>query len=824
MFSSVIKLGIACLLGPAIAVLIQWTEKHTRYARLKYSVRQLLTGIIFGGLAILGTEWGIAINGAQVNCRDGAVLIAGLFFGGPSGIIAGLIGGIERWIAVAWGIGTYTRVACTVSTILAGFYAAALRRFLFDNRRPKWLMATVIGVVIEIFHLTMVFVTNMGDAAEATRIIRSVSAIQILANALSVATASIVLTLMNHEKIIDRGENVSLNDLIQRRMLYVFIVVFFITTIFTVNLQKGETLRQTESFLDSGLNNISNDIKEGNTQSVKNSDYFVGINGHILIFASEDHEPVHIPEEWSGQTTTIRTQLEGFEENVMFEINASGEEYFCKMIEVGGLDALAVISKNETFQLYYMGLLVNEFMEIMISAVLFGLIYLLIKRQVTDQIVTVNRSLHNITEGHLDERVDVHSSTEFNQLSGDINATVDTLRTYIGEAEKRMEAELELARNIQASALPGDGSIFGNRKEFEIYGMMDPAKEVGGDFYDFYLTEQTRLNFLVADVSGKGIPAAMFMMTAKTELRNLTLAGNTIGKTFTDANCVLCEHNDAGMFVTAWQGQLNLENGTLRYVNAGHNPPLICRKDGTFEYLRGKHGFILAGMENMTYHSSKIILQPGDVIFLYTDGVTEATDKDHRLYGEERLQNTLNSLKNLPVREICRGVQNDVNSFVGGAPQFDDITMVALRYQVPSQIRQEFRLDFAEAGIEDVEKTMVLFEKEMEEREYPTKAIRQISVAIDELMSNIVKYGYPENKGPISVSLREITGSNTLKIEFVDQAIPFDPTAVEEPDVTASAEERKIGGLGIMMVRKIMDGFDYRYEDGKNVVTLYKRM
>lgn len=824
MIPSGVKLAIACLLGPAVAVLFHLVEKHTRYANIKYGLRQLITGIFFGGLAVLGTEWGIAINGAQVNCRDGAVLIAGLFFGGPAGIIAGLIGGIERWIAVAWGIGSYTRVACTVSTILAGFYAALLRRYLFDNRRPNWLMATVIGVVIEIFHLTMVFVTNMGDAAEATRIIRAVSAVQILANASSIAISSIALTLLNKEKIIVRGENISLNDLIQRRMLYVFIVVFFVTTIFTVNLQKGETLRQTESFLDSGLDNITNDIRNGNTQAVTNSDYFVGINGHILIFEKVKNVPVHVPSEWSPYTDEISEKLSSFEKNVMHEITLGEEDYFCKLKDEGNFRTLAVISKNETFQLYYMGLLVNEFMEIMISAVLFGLIYLLIKRQVVDQIVTVNHSLHNITEGHLEQRVNVRSTTEFCQLSGDINATVDTLRTYIGEAERRMEAELELARNIQASALPGDGSIFGNRKEFEIYGMMDPAKEVGGDFYDFYLTEQTRLNFLVADVSGKGIPAAMFMMTAKTELRNLTLAGNTIGKTFTEANRMLCEHNDTGMFVTAWQGQLNLENGTLRYLNAGHNPPLLCRKDGTFEYLRGKHGFILAGMEGMIYHSNNIILQPGDVLFLYTDGVTEATDKDNRMYGEERLRDTLNSLKKLSVRDICRSVQNDVNSFVGEAPQFDDITMLALKYKMPSQVRQEFRLDFAEAAIEDVEKTMVLFEKEMEEREYSTKVIRQISVAIDELMSNIVKYGYMGNKGPISISLREITGSNTLKLEFTDRAIPFDPTSVVEPDVTASAEERKIGGLGILMVRKIMDGFDYRYEDGKNVVTVYKRM
>ena len=256
----------------------------------------------------------------------------------------------------------------------------------------------------------------------------------------------------------------------------------------------------------------------------------------------------------------------------------------------------------------------------------------------------------------------------------------------------------------------------------------------------------------------------------------------------------------------------------------GSAPVLIRRNGGDFEYLKGKHGFVLAGMEGLKYSSQKLILEPGDVIFLYTDGVTEATDADNRLYGEKRLLETLNRVRDLPVGDLCKYVKDDVDSFVGDAPQFDDITMVAVRYLAACQIRQEFRLDFAEAEINDVEKTMVLFEKEMEDREYPTKVIRQISVAIDELMSNIIKYGYPEHKGPISVSMYELTGTNMLKVQFTDRAIPFDPTAMPDPDITASADERQIGGLGIMMVRKIMDGFDYVYEDGKNVVTLYRRL
>ena len=818
-----VKLIIASLLAPLVAVLLRLAEKRTRFGKIGGAVKQLIIGIAFGGLAVLGTEWGIDINGAQVNCRDGAVLTAGLFFGGPAGIIAGLIGGIERWFAVLWGIGSYTRTACTISTIIAGIYAAALRKYLFDNEHPSILMSTAVGVVIEVFHLTMVYVTNMNDAAQATYILRHVSVIQIACNSLTVAATSVLITLLNREKLIDTGDDAHLNIKVQRRMLYAFIVAYCITAVFTVNLQKGASLKHTEQTLFSSLSSLNEDAKK-NPDVLRDAHDSVGVSGFVVTFTPDASESLNFPEEWHELSREAVNFLKGQEDHRMFSMDEQGSTFFGMTSTGDGYRALAVISQEEAFELYYTGMIVTEFMEILICAILFGLIYRLIKKQVVEKLVSVNDSLHRITEGHLDEKVNVRSSNEFNRLSDDINSTVDTLKKYISDAENRIEAELELARNIQASALPGDGSVYDGRKEFEIYGMMDPAKEVGGDFYDFYLTEQTRLNFMVADVSGKGIPAAMFMMTAKTELNNLTLAGNTIERSFTLSNNMLCKHNDAGMFVTAWQGQLNLENGSFHYVNAGHNPPLIRRNGGDFEYLKGKHGFVLAGMEGLKYSSQKLILEPGDVIFLYTDGVTEATDADNRLYGEKRLLETLNRVRDLPVGDLCKYVKDDVDSFVGDAPQFDDITMVAVRYLAACQIRQEFRLDFAEAEINDVEKTMVLFEKEMEDREYPTKVIRQISVAIDELMSNIIKYGYPEHKGPISVSMYELTGTNMLKVQFTDRAIPFDPTAMPDPDITASADERQIGGLGIMMVRKIMDGFDYVYEDGKNVVTLYRRL
>ena len=265
-------------------------------------------------------------------------------------------------------------------------------------------------------------------------------------------------------------------------------------------------------------------------------------------------------------------------------------------------------------------------------------------------------------------------------LSDDINSTVVTLKHYIAEAAARIDRELEFARSIQHSAIPTVFPPYPGHSEFDIYATMDTAKEVGGDFYDFYFVGENRLGFLIADVSGKGIPAAMFMMTAKTIIKGYAESGKPVDEVFTTANEKLCESNDAGMFVTAWMGVLDTVTGKVEFANAGHNPPLVRHAGGGFEYLRSKPCFILAGMDGIKYRKNEFTLAPGDEIYLYTDGVTEATDSENNLYGEERLLALLNSMGDLPGEEICRAVKADMDAFVGDAPQFDDITMLYLKY------------------------------------------------------------------------------------------------------------------------------------------------
>jgi len=247
-------------------------------------------------------------------------------------------------------------------------------------------------------------------------------------------------------------------------------------------------------------------------------------------------------------------------------------------------------------------------------------------------------------------------------------------------AEKQQIAsELSVATHIQTSMLPCIFPAFPERTEFDIYATMNPAKEVGGDFYDFFLVDNDHLAVVMADVSGKGVPAALFMVIAKTLIKDHAQQGTQPEEVFTEVNRLLCEANDEGMFVTAWMGVLELSTGHLAYVNAGHNPPLL-RRGGNYEFLRTRSGFVLAGMEGMRYRPASLELAPGDALYLYTDGVTEAANENKQLYGDQRLCEVLNAHADSDPETLLKTVKDDVDAFVGTAPQFDDITMLGLRY------------------------------------------------------------------------------------------------------------------------------------------------
>lgn len=381
-------------------------------------------------------------------------------------------------------------------------------------------------------------------------------------------------------------------------------------------------------------------------------------------------------------------------------------------------------------------------------------------------------------------------------------------------ARQRIETELNVATQIQADMLPRIFPAFPERREFDIYASMTPAKEVGGDFYDFFLVDEDHLAMVIADVSGKGVPAALFMVIAKTLLKNAVQMGSSPRQALEKVNNQLCENNEAEMFVTVWLGVYEISTGHLTAANAGHEYPAIRRAGGRFELFKEPHGFVLAGMENARYREYELEIGVGDTLFLYTDGVTEATDGANTLYGTDRMLAALNRNCQLDPERLLHEVKADLDGFVGAAPQFDDITMLSLQRKSAS-VRRSLQ---AAPELESIPKVCQFLEQTLEEQGAPIKAIAQVNIAADEIFSNIARYS---GAAAAQVDCEIMAGRAVIR--FVDDGQPYDPTGQPEPDITLPVEEREIGGLGILMVRRTMDEVSYEYEAGRNVLTIEKR-
>ena len=343
-----------------------------------------------------------------------------------------------------------------------------------------------------------------------------------------------------------------------------------------------------------------------------------------------------------------------------------------------GTRLLTLLPLSEVYASRNMQAYESVMADVLLFTVIYLLISVLVQHIVVNNLQLVNQSLDKITDGDLNEVVSVRNASEFASLSDDINQTVDVLKGYIEAAEKRIEKEVEFARNIQDAALPKNFRY--PREDFEIYAMMDPAKEVGGDFYDFFFVDNDHMGLVIADVSGKGIPAALFMMRAKTALRNLAESGRAPSEILYRANNTLCDGNDAEMFVTAWIGIIDLRSGEMQCANAGHEYPMVMRAGEGYALFKDKHGLALGAMEGVRFTEYTMKLDPGDRLFVYTDGIPEAIDAQERQYGTDRLVEKLNTLQNATVTETLPAVREDVAKFAGDVEQFDDITMLGFAY------------------------------------------------------------------------------------------------------------------------------------------------
>lgn len=919
-----------------LAVLIYIAEKKSSFGKLSYKKRQWITGILFGIMAAYASTniGGLDVGGGtMMNVRDAAPLCAGLIFGAKAGIIAGIIGGLYRYISALFGLtGTYTQLACSVSTILAGFLAALLRKYMFDDKKPGWLFALGIGMMCEVVHMLMIFFTNANDLSTAFGFVKICSLPMMLYNGLSVGAAVLTISLLGKEKSRTEGEKKHISHTFQMWLLICIVIMYVITSLYTYMVQSSMSDTETGSVIQKTIEDVHKDITDASDENLiakaenikseyiasqdKSTDYLkrlsdkynikeinivgldgiisnskdtkyigfdmnsgeqskefmehmtkgeysyaqayqtqsfnstasrkygavalddksflqigydaeefqadigsyvnrmarnrhIGNNGFVVIFDRD----LNIVSKNSIAPENIDFDADKAPEGKIFNMTIEGTEYLTSYSYAEGYYIFGAIPETEAKFMRDVSVYLSVFMQILIFSALFGLVYFLIKKLIIDNLIEVNHALSKITDGNLDVTVNVRDNEEFASLSDDINSTVSTLKRYIAEASARIDKELEFAKQIQYSAIPSIFPPYPGRKDFDIYAQMNTAKEVGGDFYDFYMTSNSSIAFLIADVSGKGIPAAMFMMKAKTIIKDLAESGMEVDEIFTQANEKLCENNSAGMFVTAWMGIVDLKTGLMSIANAGHNPPLIRHSNKKFAYEKQRTGFILAGMEGMRYRKTQVQLSPGDIIHLYTDGATEAVDSNEELYGEDRLLNLLNSIDNTEISSdiscMCRYVKEDIDRFAGDVPQFDDITMLSFRL---NYLKDEYRLAFipdknANAVVSDFAQQITA------KLDVIPKISGKVSIVIDEIASNIINYS--------NASLAEIhytIDNGKLELLFEDNGRPYNPLEAEAPDITLSAEERGIGGLGIFMVRKMAERVDYEYENGKNIL------
>lgn len=385
----------------------------------------------------------------------------------------------------------------------------------------------------------------------------------------------------------------------------------------------------------------------------------------------------------------------------------------------------------------------------------------------------------------------------------------------VHDEQEKSKTELGVAKEIQINTLP-EGNF--ESEDVEIVGELKAAKEVGGDLYDYVDIDENHVATFIGDVSGKGVPAAMFMMKTLTSFRDFAAPNKTPSEILNQVNKAIFKGNKKSMFVTCFLAILDKRTGKLVYANAGHNPPIIG-SNHNYHYLKCNRGLILGCFEKTFITDEETTLKPGESLILYTDGITEARNKDGAFFGEERLLEILNRYNYTCTVEVHHTIKEQIASFVKDAPQSDDITLVTLRYQGGSYSVEEEYFDGKKENIKDM---IGFIEKFSDKHEFPVEFKKKLLIVGDELFTNIVNHGYKNQGGEIFVRLLFNKTNNEFALTIIDRAAAFNQLAVNNPEVGIDPKSQKVGGLGLILVKKIMDEYAYDRVNDKNILVLKK--
>ena len=507
------------------------------------------------------------------------------------------------------------------------------------------------------------------------------------------------------------------------------------------------------------------------------------------------------------------------------EIDGVDSYVFFKPLGTTGWSVAIVCPESDIFGGF------NRLRHAVWAIVLTGLLLMLIivSRVITKSLkplTTLASQAQVIAKGQFDKRLpDDGRIDEIGQLSHSFGDMQHSLTNYIEELKKTtalkasLDSELQVAKNIQMSMLPKIYPPYPDRDDIEIFGQLDSAKEVGGDLFDFFIRDE-KLFFCIGDVSGKGVPASLVMAVTRAQFRTVAAHEAMPDRIISELNEAMAEGNDSNMFVTLFVGALDLPTGRMRYSNAGHDAPILI---GSGAGLLPCDANIPVGvMPGWKFTAQEANIDPGTTIFLYTDGLTEAENIDHKQFQEKRIFEVINKTQNEP-KMLIEAMTDAVHDFVGDAEQSDDLTMLALQYNhMQADIKYQRSLTLPN-DVQAVPKLAEFVDIVCETVGFDMGTAMKMNLAIEEAVVNVMNYAYPAGvKGTVNIDVK--ASAEWVKFIISDSGAPFDPTAKAEVDTTLSAEERGIGGLGIHLIRQIMDSINYEREDGRNVLTLIKKL
>ena len=420
-------------------------------------------------------------------------------------------------------------------------------------------------------------------------------------------------------------------------------------------------------------------------------------------------------------------------------------------------------------------------------------------------------------------------TTSFAKMREDLHGYIEELTTTT-VAKEKIASELLIAHQIQLGIVPKLFPPYPERKDLDLFATLEPAREVGGDLYDFSLLDEDHLYVAIGDVSGKGVPASLLMAVGKTLLKSSIHAVRDPARALSMVNDELSADNESCMFITAFCGILNLQSGHFTFANAGHNPPLILGRDGSAKFLRRKPGPALGAMQGVRYQNMDVALADEEMLLLYTDGVTEAMNTASEMFGEDRMREVACKACKENARHMLEAVVRTVHEHAAGAEQSDDITMLAVRSQATtnkSQIQIPSRNPDAIVSLankkEKLEELVTWLEDSGEKLGIDMPVIMALNLAIEEWFINVVSYAFTDTEEH-AILVRLWKDADRVFVQVEDDGQPFDPTAQATPDTNAALEQRQIGGLGIHFIRKTMSALSYSRENDHNIVTLVKTL